>query len=977
MVARIATVAPHLPFLDTLARRWLDAHPGDPSRGLILLPTRRAARALAESFLHVSGGQPMLLPRIVALGALDEAALALSGALDLPPAVEPQLRLALLARLILKLPEAQGGVGTADRAWSLAQELASLMDEAERAELDLPAALAAANAGNYAEHWEVTLRFLGIVTRAWPDWLREKDLMNPAARQVALLRGQARAWRDNPPDMPIWAAGATGGIPAVTTLLRVVAGLPSGLVVLPGVDLAMAAAVWEDLDRAHPQATLAALLDGIGARREEIVAWDGDSAVPRGRALTLATALLPAAALNAWRHAGRAEIAGLYRLDAADQQEEAAAIALVLREALETPNRSVALVTPDRALAARVSAELLRWGVIADDSAGEPLAQTPPAVFLRLLAAAAADGLAPVALLAVLKHPFAAAGLRAVECREAARRLERLALRGARPIAGLTGLRVQLQKLGLEHGVLPAFLARLEGCLAPLLRVFAAVATAPADLLAALVAAAEALAATDREDGPARLWAQEEGEALAAHLALSREALRELPDGPPAILPNLLDAVLEGPAVRSRRALRGRADTAEHARVSIWGLLEARLQSADVVVLGGLAETVWPPVTEPGPWMSRQMRALAGLPDADERIGQSAHDFVMAACCGPVAVLSCPQRRDRAPAVPARWLARLDALLTGLGQALPPHPAVGWARALDLPANGPCPVAAPLPSPAPALRPRRLSISDVATLMADPYAIYAKHVLRLRPLDPLDQDTDALDIGNLVHKGLELFLAEAGAAWPPDAAERLDLAMEKALLDSGVRPALRAWWRPRLLRIAGWLATHEATRRAAQPLRAVGVEVSASWQIGDIELRGRADRIELGEDNSVTIVDYKTGAAPGDADVSDGAAPQLLIEAAMARGGAFGPDFQGSDLRLAYWRLSGGREPGEERLLFKGERPLTAGEIDAATTQLRRLLAEFAHPSRPYPHAPHPSRRPRYADYAQLARAAEWGEASE
>ncbi len=977
MAANIVSIAPHLPFLDTLARRWLAAHPDDPSRGLILLPTRRAARALAESFLHVSGGRPMLLPRIVALGALDEAALALSGALDLPPAVEPQLRLALLARLILRLPEAQGGVATADRAWALAQELAALMDEAERAELDLPAALAAANAGNYAEHWEVTLRFLGIVTRAWPDWLAEQGLMNPAARQVTLLRGQARAWREAAPDMPVWAAGSTGGIPAVAALLRVAAGLPSGLVVLPGLDLAMAASVWEGLDRAHPQATLAALLDGVGARREEVAAWDGDGVVPPGRAAVLGTALLPAAALDSWRRAVPAEITGLYRLDAADQQEEAAAIALVLREALEVPGRSAALVTPDRALAARVSAELLRWGVVADDSAGEPLAQTPPAVFLRLLARAAADGLAPVALLAVLKHPFAAAGLRAAECRDAARRLERSALRGARPTTGLVGLRLQLQKLGLEQGGLPAFLARLEDCLAPLLRVFASVSTAPAELLAALVAAAEALAATDSESGPARLWAQEEGEALAAHLALSREALRELPDGPPAILPNLLDALLEGPAVRSRRALRGRADTAEHARVSIWGLLEARLQSADVVVLGGLAETVWPPATEPGPWMSRQMRALAGLPDADERIGQSAHDFVMAACSAPVAVLSCPQRRDRAPAVPARWLARLDALLAGLGQSLPPHPAVGWARALDLPADGPRPAAAPLPSPAAALRPRRLSVSDVATLMADPYAIYAKHVLRLRPLEPLDQDTDALDIGNLVHKGLELFLAEAGAAWPSDAAARLEVAMERALLDSGVRPALRAWWRPRLLRIAGWLAAHEATRRAARPLRAVRAEVSATWQVGDVELHGRADRIELCEDGGVAIVDYKTGVAPGNTDVSDGAAPQLLIEAAMARAGAFGEEFIGSDVLLSYWRLSGGQEAGEERRLFQGQHLATADEIDAATAQLRRLLAEFAHSARAYPHAPHPSRRPRYADYAQLARAAEWGEASE
>lgn len=977
MALRIATIPPHLPFLDTLAARWLAEYPDDPSQGLILLPTRRAARALADSFLHVSAGRPMLLPRITALGAIDEAPLALSGALELPPAVEPQLCLAVLAQLILKLPEDHGGVATADRAWALAQELAALMDEAERAELDLPEALARANAGSYAEHWEVTLRFLAIVTRAWPAWLAERGLMNPAARQVALLRGQARAWQESPPRAPVWVAGATGGIPSVAALLRVAAALPTGMVVLPGLDTAMPEAVWDALDCAHPQTTLAALLAGIGARRDEVAVWDAEAEVPRHRATALATALLPATALDAWRSAAPAEVAGLYRLYPADQQEEAAAIAVVLRDALEVAGRTVALVTPDRALAARVANELLRWGVISDDSAGEPLAQTPPAVFLRLLVRAVADGLAPVALLALLKHPFAAAGLPAVACRDAARRLEREALRGARPQVGLSGLRLRLSKERLEHTELLAFLIRLEGCLAPLLRVFAASAVAPAELLAALVATAEGLAATDAESGPHRLWALEEGEALSAHLTLCRDALATLPDQSPAILPNLFDALLEGPVVRSRRALRGRKETSEHARISIWGLLEARLQSVDVVVLGGLAEGVWPPATEPGPWMSRQMRAHAGLPDADERIGQSAHDFVMTACCAPVAVLSCPQRRDRAPAVPARWLARLDALLAGLGQALPTHSAVAWSRALDLPDGPPRPALPPMPRPALALRPRRLSITDVATLVADPYAIYAKHVLRLRALDPLDQDTDALDIGNLVHRGLELFLSEAGPDWPHDAAARLEGCMERALLDSGVRPALRAWWRPRLLRIADWLVEHEAARREARPLLSVDAEITGVWEVGGIELRGRADRIELCRDGSLAIIDYKTGTPPSGAEASDGAAPQLLLEAVMAREGAFGPAFAGCDVQLAYWRLSGGAKAGEEKALFKGQHQATTKEVDEAEAQLRRLLAEFAQLDRAYPHAPHPARRPRFADYAQLARAAEWSEAGE
>ena len=371
---RLRTLPPNVAFLDTLAERWLAEH-ADPSRGLILLPTRRAARALAEAFLRASGGQPLLLPRITALGALDEAPLTLAGALDLPPAVARLHRRAELSRLVLLLPAEHGGAQTADRAWMLADELAILMDDAERAEIDLPSALAGAADAAHAEHWRITLQFLDIVTRAWPAWLADNGMMNPAARAVALLRAQARAWEDAPPPDPVWIAGTTAAIPAVAALLRAVARLPRGLVVLPGLDMDLSDAAWEALDESHPQAALRQLLQGLGATRADVTAW---AEAPSGRVRTLGTALLPAAALGAWRAPAAPDLTGLHRLTPSDQQEEAVAIAMILRDALETPGRRAALVTPDRGLAGRVTAELLRWGVVADDSAGEALRDTPP-----------------------------------------------------------------------------------------------------------------------------------------------------------------------------------------------------------------------------------------------------------------------------------------------------------------------------------------------------------------------------------------------------------------------------------------------------------------------------------------------------------------------------------------------------------------------------------------------------------------------
>ena len=197
----------------------------------------------------------------------------------------------------------------------------------------------------------------------------------------------------------------------------------------------------------------------------------------------------------------------------------------------------------------------------------------------------------------------------------------------------------------------------------------------------------------------------------------------------------------------------------------IWGLLEARLQSAELIVLGGLVEGVWPPLVEPGPWLSRPMRTAVGLPSPEEAVGQAAHDFARPPARRRCVVLSCPRRRDGAPAVPARWLTRLDMFLKGqAGRALPEHPAADWARAAGSAGRRARPVRPPEPRPPAALRPRRLSVTEIETWLRDPYAIHARHVLQLRPLDPLDQETDAADYGVLVHAGLHRFLREHGTA---------------------------------------------------------------------------------------------------------------------------------------------------------------------------------------------------------------------
>jgi len=989
MALNLFAIPPHVPFLDALASGWLakGEHPLAVSHGLILLPTRRAARALADVFLRASGGRPLLLPRITALGALDEAPLALAGALDLPPPVEPMQRLAALTSLILAMKGSGGAPRAADRAWMLARELASLMDEADWAGIDLAQRLPDAADPDYAEHWSRTLAFLHIVTTAWPAWLAGNGVMNPAAHQVALLEAQATAWEACPPDHPVLIAGTAAGIPAVARLLRVVVRLPLGQVVLPQLDQEIDDPTWRDLEPSHAQAGLARLLADLDATRGDVRPWSAATPgnVPASRFALLSRALLPATALHVWMDRRAADLDGLARLTPPDQQQEADSIALVLRDALETPGTRAALVTPDRNLAGRVTAALLRFGVVADDSAGEPLADTPPAVFLRLLVHAVAEELAPVPLLALLKHPLAAAGLAPAACRAATRELERLCLRGPRPAHGLTGLRLAIDKAA-EKARAPAaasaaFLCRVEACLEPALRIGAAVEVAPAIALVSLIEAAERLAETPERSGPARLWSGEEGDALAARLSAVQAAVQRLPDLRRRVLPGLLDAVLQGEVVRSRRALRGRAG-AEHPRIFIWGLLEARLQAVDLVVLGGLAETVWPPAPEPGPWLSRPMRTKVGLPSPEEAVGQAAHDFVAACCSAPQVVLSCPVRRDSAPTVPARWLTRLDMFLAGRDQALPEHPASAWARALDLPMDPAAPVRPPRPCPPVALRPRRLSVTEIETWLRDPYAIHARHILRLIALAPLDEATDAADYGSLVHDGLHRFLREAGAEWPASADAALLRAMRQALAEAGLRQALQAWWGPRLDRIAGWVAGTEVKRRAPRQPVAIVTEAAGTMELqrrgGPFRLTGRADRIEKHGDGSLSILDYKTGTPPSQKDVDAGLAPQLLLEAAMALDGGFGAPFAGASGELIYWHLSGGFDPGAEHVLFhKKSAADIAAAVAAARESLCRLIDEFDSPARAYLSRPHPGLAPRFSDYGQLARVAEWSAAGD
>ena len=980
----VYTVPPFEPFVDALASgvlsgRAVPLDPGDPvalSRLTILLPTRRACRALGLAFLRAAPGRALLPPRIRPLGDIDEDEASLGDEEDetLPDAISPLERRLLLARLVQMLGETPGGAaltgaGAVDQAARLAPALAGLLDEIQIARLD-PMGLADLAPEEYAAHWQQVLSFLAIVMDTWPKHLAERGLMDPAARRNALLEQLAERWEADPPAHPVIAAGSTGSVPATRDLLATVARLPQGAVVLPGLDTEADDETWEAIGPTHPQYALKGLLDHIGVKRSEVAPWpdrDGaGTAFSRARSRLIADAMRPAETIAAWRALpppAPDALRDFHRIDCASPQEEAGVIAIVMRRALVTPSRTAALVTADRALARRVAAELKRWRIEVDDSAGEPLGETPPGVFLRLTARLVAEDASPVPLLASLKHPLAAGGEAPATWRRSVRAMEQAILRGPRPAPGFSGLRAALEEGG---GVIRLWLEGLEAAAAPFAVLMALPQADLRKLLQAHVEFAEWLAATADETGPARLWSGEAGAQAARFVAGLLEAAPALPPVAPTHYPALLDALMEDHVVRP--------PFGRHPRLQVWGPLEARLQHADCMILGGLNEGVWPPAAAGDPWMSRPMRAEFGLPPPELRIGLSAHDFVQ--CCGAAEVyLTRARRIEGTPTIPARWLQRLDALLD-IGPARAStlratEPALlAWWHALDRLAELPGPRPAPAPAPPVAARPRRLSVTKIETWIGDPYSIYARDILRLFKLDPVDADPSAAERGIIIHRILDAFVSEHPDVLPAAAQERL-LALGRAHFEAaGARPGVLAFWWPRFERIARWFLEAERNRRPGFLPLATEVEgaIDLEAPAGSFRLTAKADRIDRSEAGALEIIDYKTGGVPRKSHVEDGRSPQLSLEAAIASAGGFQGVNAAEVAALAYWKLSGAETAGEITAIGGDAGALA----DAASDGLRALIARFDDPATPYHPVPRPALAPRWNDYAHLARHKEW-----
>ena len=976
---RVFTIPPHRSFADALVAGLLATENGEPlalARGTILLPNNRAVRAVTDAFVRRTGGG-LLLPRLVPIGdpELDER---IGGAFDpagtgdpVPPAIEPMQRQMRLARLIVEQTPALGAAEAMRLAADLARTLDQLLIEGVPAS-DL--AGAADDAPDLSEHWQVSLERLNLILRRWPQELRALGRIDLADRRNRLIDALTRRWRNAPPAGFVVAAGITAGAVAVARLLGVVARLERGRVILPALDCGMNAAEWDALGphepdpetgrrrpsiETHPQFALKLMLDRMGVGRGEVRPWrwGGGRDAPAVRTRAIGNAMAPARFTGKWQALPPAErrLTGVRVAEAADPAGEAQMIAVALRSALETPGRTAALVTPDRQLARRVSAHLARWGVEADDSAGRPLSELPPGTLLLALAAAGAERFAPVALLTLLKHPLVRSGEGRLGWLDGVRALD-LALRGPRPPVGLAGIAGHLRG-GSERDVrdrvrAAAWFDEARLMLEPLEAAFARAAegrATPAETLGALRVAATTLAGDAAWAGPA-------GREAAALMAEAEDAA---PHGPARVAVEAVAPLLAG--MLDARAVR--PPYGGHPRIFIWGLIEARLQSADLVILGGLNEGTWPALPTPDAWLAPRIRANLGLPGLDRRIGIAAHDFAVA--LGGREVLVTRARRDaRAPAVASRFWLRLQAMTGGMTRS----PALaGWTCALDR-VDGPAtPVSRPAPSPASDLRPRRIAVTDVDRLKADPYAFYAKAILGLRPLDVVDADPSAAWRGTAVHDVLEAWCKEDGC----DPALLVARA-EAMLTDGGVHPLLRALWQPRLMEAVGWIANEMANHRDAGR-RAQLAEVRGETVHAGVTLHGKADRLDALADGSLAIVDYKTGKPPANKAVAGGFAMQLGLLGLIAERGGFA-EIEGAPSAFEYWSLakSASGSIGFCASPVGGRSGIEAdGFVALAAHHLSDAAGKWLTGTEPFTAKLQPEHAP-YGDYDHLMRLDEW-----
>lgn len=955
-------------FLEDLAKNILKESKNGQfplSEYQILLPNRRSCQNLRDLFLDLSDGQILLLPRIHPIGDVDEQELYFSPTpeiaseiANLPPSISVIQRQFLLTKLIEALEDQTATqTRTFRQRLVLAKTLGEFLDQIIIEELSFES-LQQIVPEEFAHHWQITLEFLEILSVAWPKILKERGVVESTEHRKQLIDIQARYWSQNPPPTPIIIAGSTGTMPASVRLMKVVASLPNGQVILPGLDLLLDGKSWDSLSPSHPQSLIKQLLYEMDIERADVKQFQDSENMNTARRTLVREIMRPAETIDQWRLLNENSLqdmqqdlkdVDLYECDTLRQ--EAFVVALKLREVLETPGRTAALVTPDRKLAQQTKLICQRWGINLDDTAGVRLSDTSLGQFIIQVLKVYQSEFKPSDVLSLLKHPLCCMGKNRQEIEKQVLNID-IELRGPVPQNIFDKLK-DYPVASMLREIYDQYAYSYKEENKPLeshIRLHL-------DLL-------EELASTDGVEGAEYLWSRDEGEAAAA---LFHRILAEGQDLGEISALDYIDVI---ESLMKNVLLRPKYGT--HPRLLIMGQIEARLIKADVMILSGLNEGTWPILPEASPWMSRPMQTEFGLPDSERAIALAAHDFSQAFSAKEV-ILTRTLRQNGTATVPARWLQRLDIILKA-GNFTPDTIRTGslkdWANKIDQSDDIPVPANRPQPRPHLSRRPASLPVTAIETWMRDPYSIYAKYILNLRPLDSVEQASDAAQRGNWLHEMFEWFVRTYPESMPSNAQK---LMVEYAL-NSDKAPAENTLFLPKLERLVEWFVQYETEWRQIAKTLPQALEIRGDMDLDGFNLHATADRIDVVEqDNRPVIIDYKTGRIPSNADIVNGLSPQITLEGAILKSGGFN-NVPLDISALKFIKVSGGRTPGEEVFVEGRNVPDLETLINDALEGLKALLAEFQNEETPYLSLPDVSKAPpeEWQSYAQLARVQEW-----
>ncbi len=989
----VYTIAPGNSFLHVLAREILRGFPlaenevrPPLSRWTILMPTRRAARELTDILAELSGASSVLLPRIKPIGDLDEDRLASDDEQgDLPKAISRTGHLFMILSLLHEWAKDNPTIALAQeienshvQSLGLAISLLKLLTQVETEETDF-GKFKEAYAADLSEHRGAILSLIELLKDALPKRLASEDLISSTTRRSRLIRLEAQRISEGKFQGPIIAAGSTGTIPATRALLKAIANYHQGAVILPGLDKIVDEDAWQAITPEHPQFSLKTLIDELGVKRQHVKVLGASISY---RNWLAAEFMRPASTAEQWHDKLKDKkedtlkaLQNLGLVEAPDRATEARSIALILRQALETPKQKAALITPDRDLAQRVKAEMLRWNVTIDDSAGEPLLHYGLASLAARLLHCVADDFTPQSLLALLKHPLCNLGLGQTQLSQNMRNLEIAVLRGYGGSAGLVGIRLAFERAVLaklkkqrshdlvsplkdtDWEALEHFIQILIAALKPLSE------TGDADFqthLANLTTCLEALAPDVDQSSEGNIAFS------AIMFELENESRR---------LPEVSFAAASIIIVHFLRNEPHRKAVESHPRLAIYGVLEARLIPADIVILGGLNEGKWPAQPDPGPWLNRTMRIIFGLQHPEREIGLSAHDFTQGFGNAKV-YLTWSKRIEGSPQIPSRWILRLQNVLEAGGVDYEDVLDQSWvtlAKLLDDP-DSVLPFGKPQATPPIAARPTRFSVSAVEKLIRDPYAVYASRVLRLNPLPPVAQQADAALRGTLFH--------EAISAWNQIQSEYVVSDSLNLLIDQGRKtfaplmsdPEVASFWWPRFCRMAAWLVDQEFEFRKSAKKSFAETEGLLEFDVNGVaySLYARADRIDMLDNGKARIIDYKTGAVPSVKQVMSGMKPQLPLEAAILALQGFLKISPAQSDELVFLNISGATDEGK-RIAINSEKEPDPTELGIKHfNEFKSLLRSYQNPDQPYYPRASLFKEDEKSDYDHLSRFAEW-----